>query len=79
MLDQKVKLATSSIKFLEWSDHTPRIGQCGMNGEIAQGDQAADAGFRGGNRHRTGIANGAQIDNDVGPVGTVLPERPAYN
>ena len=54
------------------TQHGPLIGQRGMAGKIAQGDQSADQGFRGGNRHRTGIANGAQIDNDVGLVGPVF-------
>ena len=43
-----------------------------MAGQLGQGDQAADQGFRGGNRHRTGIAHGAQIDQDVGLVGPVF-------
>ena len=41
-------------------------------GQLGQGDQAADQGFRGGHRHRTGLAHGAQIDQDVGLVGAVF-------
>src|SRR5262245_48865457 len=43
-----------------------------MAGKFGQGDQATDQGFRGGHRHRTGIAHGAQIDNDVSLVGPVF-------
>ena len=54
------------------AQHGPWTRQRGMAGKIAQGDQAANQGFRGGHRYRTGIANGAQIDNDVGPVSAVF-------
>ena len=54
------------------TQHGPWRGQRGMAGQLGQGDQAADQGFRGGNRHRTGIAHGAQIDQDVSLVGPVF-------
>src|SRR5262249_8757983 len=54
------------------TQHGPWSGQRGMAGKLGQGDESADQGFRGGHRHRTGIAYGAQIDNDVGLVGPVF-------
>ncbi len=43
-----------------------------MVGKIAQGDQAADPGFRGRHQHVAGFANGAQIDNDIGLIRTLF-------
>ena len=43
-----------------------------MVGKLGQGDQAADQGFRGGHGHCTGLAHGAQIDNNVGLVSPVF-------
>ena len=43
-----------------------------MLGQLAQGDQAADQGFRGRHHDRTGLAHSTQIDQHVGLVGAVF-------
>src|SRR5215831_8963080 len=55
-----------------FAQHGPWTRQGRMLGQLAQGDQAADPGFRGRRHERTGLAYRTQIDHHVGLVGAVF-------